>query len=78
MEVHYEINGAFIEEGQLFKPENIAKIKHIPCKSHVTHHFSVQMLTLFQALLSKAATISCARPKQPGTYTKRCQIRNCI
>lgn len=31
MEVHYESNGAFMEEGQLLKPENIAKIKHIPC-----------------------------------------------
>ncbi len=31
MEVHYETNRAFLEEGQLLKPENIAKIKHIPC-----------------------------------------------
>lgn len=31
MEAHYESNGAFLEEGQLLKPENIAKIKHIPC-----------------------------------------------
>jgi hypothetical protein len=33
MEVHYETNGAFLEEGQLLKSENIAKIRHIPCKS---------------------------------------------
>jgi hypothetical protein len=33
MEVHYETNGAFMEEGQLLKAENIAKIKHIPCSS---------------------------------------------
>ena len=32
MEAHYESNGAFLEEGQLLKPENIAKIKHIPCE----------------------------------------------
>ncbi|KAK5171168.1 uncharacterized protein LTR77_004312 [Saxophila tyrrhenica] len=31
MEVHYETNGAFMEEGQLLRPENIEKIKHIPC-----------------------------------------------
>ena len=31
MEVHYETNGGFLEEGQLLKPENIEKIKHIPC-----------------------------------------------
>ena len=33
MEVHYETNGAFMEDGQLLKPENIAKIAHIPCQS---------------------------------------------
>jgi hypothetical protein len=32
-QVHYEINGAFLEEGQLLKPENIEKIRHIPCTS---------------------------------------------
>lgn len=32
MEAHYENNGAFLEEGQLLKPENIEKIKHIPCE----------------------------------------------
>jgi hypothetical protein len=31
MEVHYETNGAFLEEGQLLKEENVAKIRHIPC-----------------------------------------------
>lgn len=31
MEIHYETNGGFMEEGQLLKPENIEKIKHIPC-----------------------------------------------
>ena len=31
MEIHYETNGAFMEEGQLLKPENIAKIEQIPC-----------------------------------------------
>lgn len=49
MEVHYETNGAFMEEGQLLKPENIAKIKHIPCKAHEIHQSSVPMLTMFQA-----------------------------
>lgn len=31
MEIHYEYHGGFMEEGQLLKPENIKKIKHIPC-----------------------------------------------
>ena len=35
MEAHYENNGAFLEEGQLLKPENVAKIRHIPCTSGV-------------------------------------------
>jgi proline iminopeptidase len=35
MEVHYETNGAFLEEGQLLKPENIERIRHIPCISEV-------------------------------------------
>lgn len=33
MEAHYEINGGFMEEGQLLKPENVDKIRHIPCTS---------------------------------------------
>lgn len=33
MEAHYESNGAFLEEGQLLRSDNIAKIKHIPCES---------------------------------------------
>lgn len=31
MEIHYEINGGFMEEGQLLKPENVDRIKRIPC-----------------------------------------------
>lgn len=31
MEIHYEFNGGFMEERELLKPENIEKIKHIPC-----------------------------------------------
>ncbi len=32
MEIHYKVNGAFMEDGQLLKPENIAKIRNIPCR----------------------------------------------
>ena len=32
MEVHYFMNGAFLEEGQILKPENIAKLRNIRCK----------------------------------------------
>lgn len=31
MELHYDINGAWLEEGQLLKPKNVEKIQHIPC-----------------------------------------------
>ena len=33
MEIHYESNGGFMEDGQLLKPENIERIKNIPCRS---------------------------------------------
>jgi proline iminopeptidase len=42
MEVHYETNGAFMEEGQLLKPENIEKIKRIPC----VYYRMLQMIDL--------------------------------
>lgn len=32
METHYAVNGGFMEDGQLFKPENLSRIKHIPCR----------------------------------------------
>lgn len=44
MEVHYETNGAFMEEGQLLKPENIEKIKHIPC-THLELNPNRQLVT---------------------------------
>lgn len=34
MEAHYESNGGFMDEGQLLKQENVAKIKHVPCKCY--------------------------------------------
>ena len=34
METHYAVNGGFMEDGQILKPENLAKIGHIPCKPH--------------------------------------------
>ena len=33
MEVHYESNGGFMEEGQLLKTENVERIRHMPCMS---------------------------------------------
>ena len=33
IEAHYFINGAWLEDGQLLKKENIDKIRHIPSKS---------------------------------------------
>ncbi|KAE9975973.1 hypothetical protein EG328_002899 [Venturia inaequalis] len=30
IECHYFVNGGFMEDGELLKPENIAKIKHLP------------------------------------------------
>ena len=46
MEIHYETNGGFLEEGQLLKPENIAKIQHIPCtpSKHHSHRFKWSIL----------------------------------
>ena len=35
LETHYAVNGGFMEDGQILKPENLAKIKHIPCTSPV-------------------------------------------
>ena len=32
LETHYAVNGGFMEDGQILKPENLAKISHIPCK----------------------------------------------
>lgn len=37
LEAHYFINGAFLEEGQLLKEENVKKIRHIPCKFDLRH-----------------------------------------
>ncbi|CAG9970423.1 unnamed protein product [Clonostachys byssicola] len=31
IECHYFINGAWLEDGQLLKPSNLERIKHIPC-----------------------------------------------
>ena len=31
METHYAVNGGFMEDGQILKPENLAKIGHLPC-----------------------------------------------
>lgn len=41
MEAHYESNGAFLEEGQLLKTENIAKIRHLPCAYLLSVHFGL-------------------------------------
>lgn len=45
LEAHYEINGGFIEEGHLLKPENLAKIAHLPCKSTSSQAFDQPELT---------------------------------
>ena len=45
MEVHYETNGCFLEEGQLLKPENVAKIRQIPCISAAPSHVTRAELT---------------------------------
>ncbi|KAF2479404.1 proline iminopeptidase [Neohortaea acidophila] len=31
LETHYGVHGGFMEDGQLLRPENLARIKHIPC-----------------------------------------------
>lgn len=33
MELHYFVNGGFVEEGQLLREENVERIKHIPCEA---------------------------------------------
>jgi proline iminopeptidase len=35
METHYAVNGGFMEDGQILKAENLARIKHIPCASPI-------------------------------------------
>jgi proline iminopeptidase len=32
IETHYAVNGGFMEDGQLLRPENLARIRGIPCK----------------------------------------------
>lgn len=32
IEAHYFVNDAFLEDGQLLKEENVARIRHIPCR----------------------------------------------
>ncbi|KFX97638.1 hypothetical protein V490_02688 [Pseudogymnoascus sp. VKM F-3557] len=31
LETHYAVNNGFMEDGQLLRPENLARISHIPC-----------------------------------------------
>lgn len=32
LETHYGVNGGFVDDGHLLRPENLARIKSIPCK----------------------------------------------
>lgn len=77
MEAHYESNGAFIDDGQLLEPENIARIKHIPCWRYPHYLRSFCVLTTVQAALYKADTTLCALLEQRTISKEPCRTRDC-
>lgn len=60
LEIHYQCNGAFIEDGQLLRPENVGKINHLPCELMLsTPILNLRKGVDIQQVVSfKAATIS--------------------
>lgn len=71
LECHYFQNNIFLEDGELLRPENIDKIKHIPSKQSCPcwHH---SPLIFFQPVLFRVDSTSSVLHAPHGTCTSFC------